>query len=351
MQKFQEDIAFDMYRNYGIAEWNEKCDLLTREDHIQLLKDIENGMDSGIIEKMRLPFPKFVEAYFKNCPTFDTYFSDPTAAYKLYLLSSKGRKFFAEKMRYPILSDSAIANLLDIINIKDCKHQISYILYSKFEDLNISTSVAEVSKTQMRKYAYLTQYIDLEESIRLGLSISKGLDIEDETTSKTSLKVHYVFDLEGKLNMLNPVYRIIVVLYLGLYGHHMHNAKEIAEKLSINKDTIKRAIITIFPFISQSLYLFEKSIGFSLEKQDSYCKFFYKNKKFRTIDMTLERQYYYASLSDDIKLLLSSYPETLVNIYLSSKAQYSNSSILAQYSSLTPSKLNAVLEDFQHKGL
>ena len=32
MQKFQEDIAFDIYRNYGIAEWNEKCDLLTREE-------------------------------------------------------------------------------------------------------------------------------------------------------------------------------------------------------------------------------------------------------------------------------------------------------------------------------
>lgn len=350
MQKFQEDIAHDIYRNYGIAEWNEKCDLLTKEDHIQLLKDLENGLDSDIIEKMRLPFPKFVEAYFKNCPTFDTYFSDPTAAYKLYLLSSKGRKFFAEKMRYPILSDSAIANLLDIINIKDCKHQISYILYSELENLNISTSVAEVSKTQMRKYAYLTQYIDLEESIRLGLSISKGLDIEDETTSKTSLKEHYVFDLEGKLNMLNPVYRVIVVLYLGLYGHHMHDAKEIAKKLSISDYAIKLAINTIFPFISQSLYLFRKTIGFYPEKQDPSYKFYYGNSQFRKIDMDLERRYYYASLSDDIKLLLSSYPEKLVKIYLSSKAQYSNFSILAQNSSLTPSKLNDVLKDFQHKG-
>lgn len=351
MQKFQEDIAHDIYRNYGIAEWNEKCDLLTKEDHIQLLKDLENGLDSDIIEKMRLPFPKFVEAYFKNCPTFDTYFSDPTVAYKLYLLNSKGRKFLAEKMRYPILSDNAIANLLNIIDIRDCKHQVSYILYSKFDDLNITTSVAEVSKTQMRKYAYLTQYIDLEESIRLGLSISEGLDFEDEKTSKTSLKDHYIFDLEGKLNMLNPVYRIIVVLYLGLYGHHMHSRKEIVEKLNISKETIKRAINTIFPFISQSLYLFGKSIGFSEEKQDPYCKFFYKNQKFRTIDMALERQYYYASLSDDIKLLLSSYSETLVNIYLSSKAQYSNSSILAQYPSLIPAKLTNILENFQQKGL
>lgn len=350
MQKFQEDIAHDIYRNYGIAEWNEKCDLLTKEDHIQLLKDLENGLDSDIIEKMRLPFPKFVEAYFKNCPTFDTYFSDPTVAYKLYLLNSKGRKFLAKKMRYPILSDSAIADSLDIINIRDYKHQISYILYSKFDDLNITTSVAEVSKTQMRKYAYLTQYIDLEESIRLGLSISEGLDIEDKRTSKTSLKDHYIFDLEGKLNMLNPVYRIILVLYLGLYGHHMHTGKEIAKKLSINESSIKLAISTIFPFISQSLYLFGKSIGFSEEKQDPSYKFYYENANFRKIDMDLERNYYYASLSDDIKLLLSSYPAKLVKIYLSSKAQYSNFSILAQYPSLMPSKLNTILENFQQKG-
>lgn len=150
--------------------------------------------------------------------------------------------------------------------------------------------------------------------------------------------------------MLNPVYRIILVLYLGLYGHHMHTGKEIAKKLSINESSIKLAISTIFPFISQSLYLFGKSIGFSEEKQDPSCKFFYKSKKFRTIDMALERHHYYASLSDDIKLLLSSYPETLVNIYLSSKAQYSNSSILAQYPSLMPSKLNTILKNFQQKG-
>lgn len=345
MKKYQEDISLDLYRNYGISEWYEKCQILTSQEQVAVLTDLKEGISSDIVALVKKPFPKFVEEYFQRYPDYETYFKDPTDAYKVYFFDSRTMKFFTEMIRNPKLSDKAIKELLNIVNIKECKEKIFEILRTPYDDLNCATSIAEMSKTQRIKFAYLTQYIDFEESRRLGLSISRYM-CEQEMNNET-YREHFIYGLEAKLSMLNPVQRIIIVLYLGLYGHDRTSIKNIAETLNVSNESVKKSVNKLFPLFSVPLSLFRRSIGFDPKKQNPHNKFVYDNEEFSRLDMSLELANAFNSLSDTTKLLLSAYPREISTAYLVAKFLYRQEDILAKMLDISIKEAQTRLEEVE----
>lgn len=331
-----------MYRNYDIAEWNEKKAILTIEEAQTVLADLKEGINTPLIELVKKPFPQFAKEYFR--PYFDqmgkykTFYLDPAFGFKLYFLSESHLRIFATILRVPNLTNKQIANILKTAkNVSHRIEEIQQITDTPLDKIPKFVSSFKERTNFQKKFLYLTQYIDLETSKRLNLPISAIFEADGATKG---------YDLEGKLNTLNPAMRLIVTLYLGLYGEESMPAYRIGQDLFNNCDhTYNATIQFILENFDKPLGQFASTIGYtgSIDPLTGIKE--YSSKKYREMDIKLQTMFVFEHLSQIEKIILGAYSNKDRLLYLTSQYMFRTPEFLARNMSLTPETAKMLIDE------
>ena len=313
MKKELTDTSLNFYCEHGINEWHEKCQILAPEEKMQIELDLANGKSSELLALVRTPFPFFVTRYFARFPHVKSYFHDPTFAYKLYLLDDSTMRFFAVTARCPEIRDIDLRREKHFNKPNEYRERIADLCYRRFEDIPYMNSVASKSKRQLIKYAYLTQYIDLQEAQRLNLSVAPTF-------------AYYGcdgYELKTKLSFLNPAVRKIIELYLGLSNDERHTMKQIAEELGLYLTQVSSILSILFPIITKPLPVFKSHLGIDKNLEADGNMFFYGNTSFQALDFELELAYIFHQLpAPQREFLLTTLDPKTLKEYLTAKYMY-----------------------------
>lgn len=319
-----KELSLQMYESYGIAEWPKKYMTLAPEDKLDILNYINgNGPKTesidALLELLRLPFPKFIERYFSDSEEFmDRLSHDPQLPYKVYFLSDMRLQLFSMILKNPSLT---VKKIQEILNCKAVHiiGSINQVLDLSLDDMGLY-SVSQQGRERIRQFLYLTKYIDLEEAKRLGLS-SYNTFLNDGVDG---------YELERKINMLNPTIRYIMIYYLGLYGHNKHDCKEISYVMGQKKKKIYKIVEFICPLLMQSTGVFKNAIGFSEERQIPGNSFEYTNKAFRSYDIEFETLALSRTLDEASIAVLEKYPPLQRKVYVAAKFMFKTPESLAR---------------------
>lgn len=244
-----EAISVGLYREHDISEWQEKCLILSKVEQSQVLKDLKEGITSNLVELVKLPFPKFVETYFKQFPGSDFYLSDPTFGYRLYIMKEHYIRYLGEVIKNP---NETISNIAERTKISIDKRELNEMLTTPYENLPRIRVNREATTEIERKYLYISQYIDALEAERMGLT---GFTYFTQGTYRG-------FDLEGKLSSLNEAARIIICRYLGLYGYNRTSIREISNAYGIPTSRITTILNYLFDALYQPTESLRSKIGY-----------------------------------------------------------------------------------------
>lgn len=287
MERTEEEFSVEMYYNYGVAEWHEKSIVLLEDEKNRVLDDLAKGMNTFLVELVRLPFPRFVCTYLENEPGAAKYLKDPGFGYKLYFLSDG-------QINYVV---NAIRGNKTIRGYKKKETgptwtEVQEILKIKLDNIPRIASSLKNRILFEQKFLYLSQYIDYEEAKKLGLDITSRLERDANYTGVLSDG----FRLYEKLELLNPISRYIMARFLGLCGHTRAHFVEIARELGVPSDIIKNLIREISPCLMSTYGDFKNKLGY-VEKGETSTSFSdYTNKKFREMDIIIHEYFVYHNM-------------------------------------------------------
>ncbi len=315
--------SITMYRDYGITEWREKCLVLTSIEKAAVERDLQDEINSPLAAIVKLPFPHFAAIYLQRFPSAINLIKDPAIGYKLYMLSDPALRLVIEEHRNPTKIRSTLQKEMQISpNTTD---EIDQILHIPLEDSLKIISSKENNVVREKKFYYLTQYIDLKEAKRIGLSQALVFELDGVDG----------FELEKKLSLLNPIARTIVALSIGLYGEHRHTLKDISDCIKIPPQKIKKIHDFLLPLLLKTRGEMAHIIGlksgiFGMDDTREYT-----NLTYRELDISMELAYIKAHLNERDRLVLSSYSKKEIDIYLASKYLFKTPASLATNMSLS----------------
>ena len=265
----EEEFNLFMYRQLGIAEWREKKSILSKDEVTEILKAIKAGISNDLIDLVKLPFPKFVEAYFSSIPSAQkSYFIDPQFAYKMYFLNDYTLQMFCEALRHPKYSVKKLAHALEL----------------------------------------KTQYIDIDEARRLNLpAVLRFIGCQVEN-----------FDLEGKLRLLNPTVEKIVIYYFGLHGYYRHSMEDICHLMNFSYRTVCEYVENILDFflhnLEKTLPEFAIAIGYDGTLPNGMKR--YRNEKFANLDAYFTTKAIFNTLPEEEQQFLEKLPFYAIRSYI-----------------------------------
>lgn len=318
----EEATAILLYGQYGIDEWNEKCQILSVSEKIQVLTELKEEGKSDLSNMVKRPFPEFVCEYFRSFPAAKCYFEDPAFAYKLYFLDDYSLRFFTEKMRDAGIRNREIAELYGISSPSiNWKEEIAFLEETPLGDFPKISSYKK-KNNYLVKYLHLCKYINFSEAERLGLPAVQAF-LKDKSDG---------YEIDTKLSHLNPAVRTAVELHLGLGGCHRFSYGEISAALFglVKTDIVVQAIDFIIPKLLKSTAEFDYLLGFKEEFQTPGNACEYRSNIFRDIDIALETRAIAHRLSPEAKKVLSAQHTRERAIYLASKYMFKTPESLAR---------------------
>lgn len=338
-----EFLASSLYRNFGITEWNEKKSVLTREEMIAVLKDLKEKKNSSLVRLLSMPFPLFAKEYFRpyleHSDRFGNFYRDSAFGFKLYLLNEQSIEIFAEMARNPEMTYGQIlARMSNPVDIADRVHEMKMIAVTPFEDLGKMTSSLKSKDNYRKRYLYLTQYIDLETAKTLGLSVSSVFEKDGVVKG---------FDLEGKLALLNPCMRWLVIYFLGLYGEKRCGLKEIKARV-FGREFDSTVLVNALKFIANSfdktLEEFKSIIGYvgSVDPMTGMKE--YDCASYKRMDINLQALFMMNRISEREQRVLESLSHRYKILYLTSKYMYKTKDVLARNVNISTDVLEELLK-------
>ncbi len=290
--------ALYMFRLYGIPEWNEKCAILSKDERLRILKDLRNGIFTPLVALVKLPFPKFASTYFRRYPKAAIYLNDPAFGHKLYILSNANKTTFKNMVQEKVVKVDKRSDLF------------SDIEESFFLPFDSFIKKISQSKMQYSRFLYITQYIDLETARRIGTSKAQIFEADEENG----------YQLFEKLALLNTASRLIMVKYLGLYGHTAGSISNVSRELGISEDYIRKIIKILIEYLALPLGEFKVKIGYVDKDYGPKDYKEYTNKAFKNIDLRAEAAFIFKyCLSDKERSVLNSKSPQATIIYIASK--------------------------------
>lgn len=306
MHRTTEEENLFMYNRYGISEWREKVFVLG-SDAPTVKAGIEANINNELIEMVKLPFPLFTRAYFSNYPAAKDFIEDPGFGYKLYMLSESEIFIFSEIMKNGGK------------DLKDKKQMIPnhYIVLSQLE-IKLNSSLEELMgyynyksfPESYYKFLYIAQYIDTDLALKLNLKSASVFVRDGEKNG---------YDIVGKLRLLNPAFREVIVRKLGMYGYDRISIDEIYKEINLDVDKIMFIINKIIPMMFKSTGEMKSNLGvrttIDLPSLNEYT-----NLDFRKKDFKAEKTFYLKNVLSEIEReKLSKLTKIQVHIYLAIK--------------------------------
>ncbi len=314
-----ETIDHGLYLESEISEWHEKCQILSREELIRVLKDLKEGRESELAKLILLPFPRFVELYFLPYSEVNNYFQDPSFPYKMYFLSDAALRSFAERARKIIPKYTPKSRKTP----HSYNDELYFLQTTSLEDIPKTVTYTK-AKLYTIKYIQMTRYIDVDEAERLNMRIAQSFWLDHSVG----------FDLEGKLNLLNPTVKKIMIKYLGLCGEPIHSLDDLAVLVGITNhkrsDLISELLDILLPKFSKSYEEFKSSIGYdeTMQTPGNYRE--YKNPKFAHLDIVLETRRLFRQLPEADQAILSNLTKPERECYLAAKYMFKTPKSLAR---------------------
>ncbi len=334
----QKDINTMMYRDYDIAEWTEKELVLSSTDREQLLEDLNDNMDSHLVAMARLPFPKFARQYLERFPDFSRYLKDPAFTYKLFLLKNSSIAEFCALLRRHFINDGE--QRFKYASKSFDFGEVIELLSQPFDVIPKLHPSGSRANPMLMKYLYLTQYIDYETAMQLGLKISSIFNLDRQINPQAD-----GFELEKKLSTLNLGIRLIFVKALGLYGNPRQPLREIANELKIPVSLVEKVYDELIHCFGMTLGDFKNKTGY-IEKPYAIDETReYSSDKFRKIDLDVQTKFVLNNLlSPEERLVLSTKSNQEVKLYIVSKYIYKDDKKARSALSLSQ---NTAIPDFQ----
>ncbi len=329
----EEEQSILLYRNHNISEWREKCLILSDTEKQAILHDLEEGIDSPLVELVKMPFPKFAEIYYRRFEGAKKYLDIPGFGYKLYIMRDSSLKMINAIIKNPKATcDSLVKKLHTSYDSKETIELLETPL-EQISKLNCSNR----SKTSYEiKLAYIMQYIDKEEAERLKLS---GFTFYKNGEYRG-------FDLEGKLDSLNECVRIIICRTLGLYGGYKKSGSEIATELKIPSGKVNTLINYVLPSFSKSTGELRNKIGYIDRPYESGESREYSNREYRDLDLNLQIMFIYENmLSEEEKKILSTRSNKEMRIYIAKKYIYDTNEQVARNLTVIPEQVASIDTD------
>lgn len=289
------EITEEMINKYKISEWTEKSMVLTDIEIASIFKDLEQEKESPLVVIARLPFPLFAEIYFRRLNLPSKFTSNPSFGYALYFLTNSEIKAITKYARKEKINRDIINKFLEYLALP-----IEKIPFSK---------KSSVGATRLRqKFIHLTQYIDLEVAKKLNINLVPLFINSNENG----------YEVERKLELLNPEMRRLVENYYGFNGQEVHDASKLSPKIGLAKHKIKK----IIDFLEMSFF---RSYGDFKNKLEPTGKIdnmiLYANRDYRTLDIELAVPHQIQQLSEiERKALFKDTDTTNFNFYKNHEA-------------------------------
>jgi len=160
------DYSLYFYEKYQIADWNRKKLLLSDDEIHNLLKDLDEGIESELVKALKLPFPKFASQYLSK-------FSDPENItktlgyeYTLFMLTESQIKAIVNSIK----GYTTLAKAENDLTLKHYYSAISAIMAQSFNQFNPIINITLINWEVKAKYIYLLHFIDKTEAERLKLN-------------------------------------------------------------------------------------------------------------------------------------------------------------------------------------
>lgn len=342
----EEEFRINLYRKYGIAEWREKCLILDEQEQQMILNNL-NAYEKPLVNLARLPFPKFIEAYYKlhgviktvdGKPKYNVtsgyvnYLKDPSFGYRMYLLTDSEMKILNAHIMHPEMSKTEIAAITGATYSHEVDGHTREIMETPYERILRLNNDFQSKKDSTEKFVYISQYITKEEAIKMGL------------TGLTYISNHeYLpdgFDLEGKLNSLNEPERMMIVRRLGLYGYDRTPKSAIPSKMGFTTDYIGKAIEYIVPALTASTGEFRAKLGYKPENDIEGSIKEYINPTYQKIDQNIMFGYAYKNLlTEQEREILATRSNKEQRIYIAKKYFYKTNEQVINNLSLAESDL------------
>ncbi len=321
----EEENTRSLYLLYGITEWSAKCNILTNEEQLQVLNDLRNGTNSRLVELVKMPFPSFATEYFKDFSQAQMYFKDPTFAFKIYFLTENQLRIFSEYMRTVNEIEKSDEKKDEFNNSHELNITLDELMMMNFESIVNDTSSVKRRRTSKIKFLQLMSYIDIDIAKSMNLSCARLFEITGETR----------LDLEANLNLLNPTAKIMLILYIGLYGFKSHNMEEISNIFfGRNTNLTGQLINFLIPRITKSTKEFSHSIGYRGAAHPENM-FEYSVPAFKKLNIAIEVPVLYNGVNEYTKAILDKMTSNYKKTYLVAKYMYKTPESLARNMNLS----------------
>lgn len=321
----EEENTRSLYLLYGITEWTAKCNILTNEEQLQVLNDLKNGTNSRLSQLVKMPFPSFATEYFKDFSQAQMYFKDPTFAFKIYFLTENQLRIFSEYMRTVDEIEKSDEKKDEFNNSHELNITLDELMMMNFESIVNDTSPVKRRRTSKIKFLQLMSYIDIDIAKSMNLSCARLFEITGETR----------LDLEANLNLLNPTAKIMLILYIGLYGFKSHSMEEISNIFfGRNTNLTGQLINFLIPRITKSTKEFSHSIGYRGAAHPENM-FEYSVPAFKKLNIAIEVPALYNGVNEYTKAILDKMTSNYKKTYLVAKYMYKTPESLARNMNLS----------------
>ena len=285
----QEPLDIFLTR-FGIAEWSKKSICLGSNDSEKVLRSLgrkrisEDEDCSLLLHIAMLPFPKFVNKYFRLFPASEVYLRDPAFGYKLYLSNVQEMGYLVNVLKGEVLDRS---DHTSIINERYMTPDVSLSQYMKEQRRMSGSSDGKKGFYQgLLWFLHLSKYIDAEEAEKLGLSYLH------------TANGYCGFELDNKLGLLNEVPREILKDYFGYSSGMTMNFDDIIDKYHITRAMFKKLLDECLPYMMNTTAVFKAHLKNKTypESVDGFQT--YTNPTMESADIKINIDYYWHLLND-----------------------------------------------------
>lgn len=289
------------------------------------MHDLRNGTNSRLAELVKKPFPSFATEYFKDFSQAQMYFKDPTFAFKIYFLTGNQLRIFSEYMRTVDEIEKSDEKKDEFNNSHELNITLDELMMMNFESIVNDTSPVKRRRTSKIKFLQLMSYIDIDIAKSMNLSCARLFEITGETR----------LDLEANLNLLNPTAKIMLILYIGLYGFKSHSMEEVSNILFGRNTKLTGQLINfLIPRITKSTKEFSHSIGFRGAAHPENM-FEYSVPAFKKLNIAIEVPVLYNGVNEYTKAILDKMTSNYKKTYLVAKYMYKTPESLARNMNLS----------------
>lgn len=332
--------SLSMFREFNISEWIQKSAVLSTREAASVKFSLENGIQDPLVKLVMLPFPQFITEYIKGWEKAKKYLEDPALGYKLYLLNTEQLVFFAMNIK----------GKLDYVADSKIQSQYNKKMRSIHTTLQVPlgkylVTAHTLNLIYLKKMVHLSQYIDREEAIRLGLSKA---EIFTADWLRTGIDRGYA--LEEKMMCLNPAARAAFIRLFGLHGYDYLSVKDIAEDLDVPCSSLESITEIFLNTALLTLGEFKNAIGL-IDKEyevEEYRR--YSNKKaLKKTDLKLSVAFTVSQLGGIEKVILQSLDNRSLMAYIANKYFFGNSHETMEYLLMDLIEVKNATEMFQKK--